>query len=50
MFLRNGGQMFALQRMLGHSTLEMVRRYVAVSQTDVENAHLDASPVANWGL
>jgi site-specific recombinase XerD len=49
-FLRNGGNAYELQAMLGHTTLEMVRQYVSLAQTDVEAAHRRASPVENWGL
>ena len=49
-FLRNGGNVFALQKMLGHSSLEMVRYYVELSQDDVKKVHKTASPADNWGL
>lgn len=49
-FLRNGGNIYALQMMLGHASLEMVKRYLAIVQADLENVHEVASPVKNWGL
>jgi integrase/recombinase XerD len=50
MFLRNGGSSLALQRLLGHSTMEMVRVYVKLSEVDLQQAHRRASPVENLRL
>ena len=43
-FLRAGGDVFTLQRILGHSTLAMTRNYVTLTDTDVKTAHMRASP------
>jgi site-specific recombinase XerD len=49
-FLRNGGNMYVLQMLLGHSTLEMCRKYLLLAQTDADETHKRASPVSNWRL
>ena len=44
-FLRNGGNVFALQRIMGHTDLSMTRRYIALTEGDIQGQHQKASPV-----
>lgn len=48
-FLRAGGNLLTLQAILGHSTLEMVRRYAKLADEDID-AGAKNSPVDNWKL
>jgi hypothetical protein len=39
-----------LQRLLGHSTMDMVKKYLALSKTDDRDTHRRASPGDRWRL
>jgi integrase/recombinase XerD len=49
-YLRAGGEVFTLQMLLGHGSLDKLRHYAQIAQVDVEQAHRKASPVDNWRL
>jgi hypothetical protein len=49
-FLRNGGNIYTLQVLLGHATLDMVKGYLAIAETDIDKDHEKASPVKGWKL
>ncbi|MCX6090858.1 MAG: site-specific integrase [Candidatus Atribacteria bacterium] len=45
LYLRNGGNVFTLQRTMGHADLNMTKRYLALTQGDLKREHDTASPV-----
>lgn len=49
-FLRNGGNVFELQQILGHEQLATVQRYVRLAEVDLESAGRRGSPADNWKL
>ena len=49
-FLLNGGDVFTLQKILGHSSLEVVRMYVELASEDVQIQHRRHSPVDRMRL
>ena len=49
-YLVNGGDAFSLQKILGHESLDMTRRYVELANTDIKKKHQQFSPVDNLNL
>jgi len=49
-FLRNGGSIFHLKRLLGHSSNDMVERYAQIVGADLKRVHEKASPADRWRL
>ncbi len=44
-WVRNNGNMFSLQKILGHSTLDMTRRYVKLFSEDIKEDYDRFSPL-----
>jgi integrase/recombinase XerD len=49
-YLLNGGDPYTLQMILGHSTMDMVKRYLYLTNKDVSSVHARSSPLANWHI
>jgi site-specific recombinase XerD len=50
-FLRNNpGEIYSLQKLMGHADLQVLRRYLAQTDQDIQSAHRRGSPVDNGGL
>ena len=46
-YIRNGGSVFHLQKILGHSTLVMTRRYCELQVEDLQKVHQQYSLLAS---
>lgn len=49
-YLRNGGDVYTLRDLLGHTRLDTSIRYLGLAQLDVKAAHQKASPVDCWRI
>lgn len=45
MFLNGGGNIFTLQRILGHSTLDMTKKYLKITAKDIQYHHSQSTPL-----
>ncbi len=48
--LRNGVDIYSLQNLMGHADLQVLRRYLAQTTEDLQEAHRRGSPVDNSGM
>jgi len=46
--LRNGANVYSLQKLMGHADLQVLRRYLAQTTNDIRVAHEQSSPVDNF--
>jgi integrase/recombinase XerD len=49
-FLRNSSGAFALQKLLGHTSLAVIRMYAELVARDLADAHRRASPEDNLSV
>jgi integrase/recombinase XerD len=50
MWILNGGDTFSLQKILGHTSMDMVRNYVNLASSDVLMQHRKFSPLDRMGI
>jgi integrase/recombinase XerC/integrase/recombinase XerD len=48
--LRNGVDVYSLQKLMGHADLQVLQRYLAQTYEDIKEAHRSGSPVDNAEL
>jgi integrase len=49
-YIRRGGDIITLQKLLGHASMDMVLRYLHLVRADVAAAHRRSSPADGWKL
>jgi integrase/recombinase XerD len=50
MWILNGGDTFSLQKILGHTTMDMVRNYVNLASSDIQTQYRRFSPLDRIGI